>query len=96
MNFEVLNLIRKPSNGAVIAADWRAYKSTGEHEAEYTTTSHFNPDPLDANFTPYENITEESVIEWVKEISDLVGLEALLDSDLEALTGSEPVSGTPW
>ena len=96
MNFEVLNLIRKPSDSAVIAVDWRAYKSSGEHEAEYTATSHFNPDPLNENFIAYDSLTEETVIEWVKEISDLVGLEALLDSDLEALTGSEPLSGTPW
>ena len=96
MNFEVLNLIRKPSDSAVIAVDWRVYKSAGEHEAEYIATSNFNPDPLDENFIAYESLTEETVIGWVKKTFDLKSLEALLDSDLEALAGSEPISGTPW
>jgi len=47
----------------------------------YGTVGFESPDA--ASFKPYESLTEEEVVGWVKEKIDVAGLETYLDKDLE-------------
>ena len=48
------------------------------------------------NFIPFENLTPEIVIGWVKESLGEETVEASLASQIEALKNPVQVSGLPW
>lgn len=61
----------------------------------YGTVS-FSPDPNTSDFVPFEDLTEDTVLDWVKGELDTDSIEATLASKLEEKTRPATLSGVPW
>lgn len=102
-NFNIAQLKRNPSNGLVVEV---VYILNFNHEGEsdrHVGFLNLNGDPTDPAFIPFENLTEEIVINWVK--ADL-GEEKIAKIEAEYLARLQDVVekknnptellGTPW
>ena len=90
----IVNLERT-QDGSVVVAHWTATKVDGDYEAKTYGTKSFTPDPEADGFVAYEDLTEETVVEWFTE-EETAQIESVLDADLEAQAQPQVISGTPW
>ena len=76
-------LERKLDDGFVVTVHWRASATDGDYSAStYGTVGYTQGEE---SFVPFDNLTEETVIGWVKESLDAEIVEASLASQIEAL-----------
>lgn len=89
----VNNLRRESETGRVTEASWQLVSTDETNTTRRYGSVSF---PLDSSVTiPFENLTEEIVLGWVKESLGEAEMEALQVSSLEA-KATEPVQGMPW
>jgi hypothetical protein len=98
------NLDRRPSDGFITTAHWRATAVDGEFSASvYGTASWSEGLPT----TPYEQVTQQQVLEWCwKTGANSEGprptgcnketIEASLTAQINAQKNPSKLSGTPW
>lgn len=100
MNWKIEQLERDLQTGLVITAHWRIIKEQGTVAATaYGSAVLPARDPSDAAFVPYENLTEQMVIGWVKDTlgQDVVqGLEAGVQAEFDARSNPTTGAGVPW
>jgi hypothetical protein len=94
--YAVTNMQRDLATGIVVAAEFTVTASNGT--ASFTTNNQTAFPYPKADPTPYDDLTEDDVIVWIRE---LVGTqsEEQADAELEAYilrSASVVVSGTPW
>lgn len=91
---------RNSSDGGVIAVsfDLWAVSSDEKKVAHIGGEVNLTPDPDSADFVPYENLTEEIVLPWVKEAAGQTDLEAQITAEWNRLynSSSSITSGMPW
>lgn len=100
--WKIENIYRNPETGVVYEVDWSISGANGTR----TFDMGFAKDELDAltDYTPFEELTEAQVIQWVK---DMQGAEmvAFLEQDIDAVQSESqqaqetPVTlseGKPW
>lgn len=94
--WRILDLNREVSDGFVYQAHWEAFLSEGQYYSRtYGEVSLERPE----NLIPYEELTEEIVIGWVKE---KLGAEAVsliedsLNRSVEDQKHPKTSSGIPW
>jgi len=96
MKFSIAELERN-TDGGVISAHWTVNKTSGDNTASAYGSCSFVPDSTNEGYIPYAELTEASVIEWVKGgVIDLEALEAALDADLAEQASPTILTGTPW
>ena len=96
MNWTISTLERELSDGGVIVAHWRCTASDGGLTvSSYGTCSFEQKDPSDPNFIPFDALTEEVVIGWVRDKMG-EGIEANLNSAMDALENPTSATGVPW
>ena len=94
--WSIANLERTTSDDGVTVAHWRCSSTDGPRIAStYGTTSH-TPNPSDADFIPYADLTEAVVLGWVHEQVVQADVEASNEAKIEAIANPTSVSGTPW
>ena len=96
MNFEwnVVNLERKADNGFVTTVHYTVSAVDGEVTASTYGTVGYTQE--EGDFTPYDSLTKEQVIGWVK---DSLGEETVQDglaAQIDALKNPVQESGLPW
>ena len=94
--WSIAQLERTTADGGVIVAHWRVTAEDGEYSASSYGTCGFTPDPTDANFVPFESLTEADVLAWVYESVDKDSVEASLASQIEEQKAPQTVAGIPW
>ena len=94
--WSIAQLERTTADGGVIVAHWRVTAEDGEYSASSYGTCGFTPDPTDANFVPFESLTEADALEWVYAALDKDATEASLASQIEDQKAPQTVAGTPW
>jgi hypothetical protein len=63
--WQIANMERNTADDGVVVCHWRCTGVDGDHSASsYGTTSH-TPDPSAADFVPYADLTEATVLGWV-------------------------------
>lgn len=97
----IAKLAKNPDNIAnvVIGAKYEISKTVDDHTAKIEGHASLNAFDIDTNaFVPYEQITEENVIEWVKtSIGDrLASIEIYLDEQLSQEFSIAQVTAMPW
>ena len=93
MNWTIAQLERLASDGFVVTAHWRCDAVDGEFSAGvYGSTGWGEGSPA----IPYDNLTEEQVLEWVWESVDKEETEVNVSKQLDALKNPEKQSGVPW
>jgi hypothetical protein len=93
MEFKIVNLDRNTDGDIVTTVHWSAIKQDDEF-----TASSYGSVSVEAGDTviPFDELTEDTVIEWVEAKLDLVELENNLDAQLESQKNPVQVSGLPW
>lgn len=93
MEFKIANLERNANDGLVTVVHWIATKTDGE--AVGSSYASMAVEPSD-NFVSFEQLTEEVVVNWVKEKLDLESVEAALDAQIAEQKAPTVLSGVPW
>lgn len=73
-DWTIAQLERQTETGGVITAHWRVSSEDEAFTAGSYGSAGFTPDPESENFIPFEELTEEVVIDWVK---DALGSERI-------------------
>ena len=98
--WSIVELERHTSDGLVITAHWEAVKeSEGKRARVYGSVGLPMKDPSDPTFVPFEELTEDVVIGWVKTQlgeEQVAEYEASLDAQLDALINPPILTGIPW
>lgn len=93
MEFKITNLNRNTEGDIVKTVHWTVTKTDGDYVA-----SIYNTESVEVGDTviPFAELTEATVIDWVKEKLDLVSLEANLDAQIAEQKAPTKASGLPW
>ncbi len=91
--FTIANLERNTDGDVVTTVHWVATKVDGEATASVYSSMAVEPSDT---FVPFANLTEETVVNWVKEKLDLESLEVSLDAQIAEQKQPTKASGLPW
>jgi len=97
-------LERKSDDGFVFNVHWRySFTDTDDSGKTYYADTHgvasYTQDPESENYIPYEDLTEEIVIDWVKDYLGEEGLENMennLSQQIENQKNPPVLTGVPW
>jgi hypothetical protein len=89
----ISQLDRKTSDGFVITAHWRATAVDGDYSASVYSTCSWT----DGEVTiPYEDLTEQDVLDWVWVSVDKDATEQALADQIEMQKHPVTETGIPW
>ena len=92
INWSIQQLDRKTEDGFVTTAHWRCDATDGEYCAGVYGTAGFSGELA----TPYEELTEAQVLEWVWGSIDKEETESNLIKQIEAQKHPVTATGLPW
>lgn len=96
--YKINTMERDVADGFVTTVHWTAEQVDGEYKAScYGTVSFDKTDGI--NYVPYEDLTEDQVIEWVKDSKGEEGTAAIdkaLSDNINEQKAPKKASGTPW
>jgi hypothetical protein len=85
-------------DGAVYTAHWTAsLEENGETASAYGSVGFSDPDP--STFTPYSQLTEAEVVNWVLAalgVDQVVSIEESLHNQIQERLNPTSASGVPW
>jgi hypothetical protein len=96
--FKITNMDRLTPTGFVVTAHWTASQTDGDFSASTYSTVGFTEQP-GQTLIPYEDLTEATVVEWVKASLGEEGVAAVdtaLANNIAAQKNPPVVTGTPW
>lgn len=100
MNWTISSLDRSLPDGVVLTAHWRVSKTDGDASGTvYGTISFPAKNPADPDFIPYDNLTEATVIQWVKDemgADQVTAHEAAVQGQIDAQKTPTTAAGVPW
>jgi hypothetical protein len=88
----ISQLDRQTSDGFVTTAHWTVTATDGDFSASAYGTCGFNGELT----TPYADLTEAQVLEWVWASLDKAAYEASLAAQIEAQKNPVSATGLPW
>lgn len=93
ITWTISQLDRRTSDGFVTTAHWRATAVDGDYSASvYSTCSWTDGDVT----IPYEDLTEQDVLDWVWVSVDKDATEQALADQIELQKHPVTASGMPW
>ena len=90
----IAQMERNTSDDFVVTVHYRVNAVDGDYSASSYGTVGYTQE--EGDFTPYENLTEETVIGWVQESVNAAEIEAGLTANIEAQKAPATLSGMPW
>lgn len=100
ITWNIEQLERSMPDGLVLTAHWRVTGIDGQHSGTvYGSLGLPTNDPTDPGFVPYDQITKEQAISWVKEAmgaEQVAAHEANITAQIEQQKAPATASGTPW
>ena len=90
--WKIVQLDRKTADGFVTTAHWDVTLTDGEYSARAYGACGFDGELT----TPYENLTEAQVLEWVWASLDKAATEQSLAAQIEAQKNPVSATGVPW
>lgn len=95
--WKILRVSWDESTGAVVKAMWHLTAEENGYQGYVKGEADFSPDPEAENFIPLEDLTEETVLSWVKKtVKNREGLEKLAIERLEKRRIPSTIRGLPW
>jgi len=98
IEFKIANMERRSSDGYVTTVHWTASKTVDGFVASSYGSLGLS-DTESETFIPFEDLTEEIVIDWVKDKlgeETLAAMELAYDNNIAMQQNPPVVSGTPW
>ena len=100
VTWSISTLERNNEDGGVVVAHWRAFDSEVVGDTTHTGSSYgtvsFEPDSSAEGYLAYDNLTEEVVIQWVKSILNVEGIEDLIAVEIAESKAPATSIGVPW
>jgi len=94
MQIQIVQLERNLTDGTVTIVHWSATEQDGEHSARAVGTVSLERNEDSATFIPFDELTEEKVIEWVEAEWD--SPEEMLIAKVEKKKNPVTATGMPW
>jgi L-aminopeptidase/D-esterase-like protein len=97
-NWKITQMDRHTSTGFVVTVHWTAALQDGDYGASTYSTASFTEQPSQ-ELIPYEELTEELVIGWVKDSLGEEAVEAVeqaLLNNIEDQRTPKVSAGLPW
>jgi len=95
--FKITQMDRLTANGAVTVVHWTASQTDGDYTASVYNTASF-PE-VEGTMVPYADLTEETVIGWVKNSLGAEGVAAIdfaLANNIAEQKAPKMAAGVPW
>lgn len=100
MKWTVENMKRTTSEGLVVEVLYRVIAKEGGIIADHRGKVNLEGDLESPDFVPFEKLTEEQVLGWVKSEVDVpakeADVQAILDAKAEKVAAKTTLSGLPW
>ncbi|MDG1314604.1 MAG: hypothetical protein P8P29_03650 [Flavobacteriaceae bacterium] len=94
--WSVANLERQVDGDGVTIVHWRLNSTDETNTASaYGTTSH-RPNSESDSYTPYGDLTEDNVLDWVWLQINRDATEERLEAKIDLLANPTTASGLPW
>lgn len=91
---------RQTVTGLVVEVAYRVVAKQGGLIADHRGRVNLEGDPESPDFTPFNQLTEEQVLSWVKSEVNVSEIEAqvqgILNKKLAAISAKETLTGLPW
>ena len=97
--WKVVQMERNADDGGVTTVHWDVTEVDGDYSSRVYSSQNFDYDASDANFVAYADLTEEIVIQWVKDdlgADEVTSLEVKLTADIAEQKAPAQESGVPW
>jgi hypothetical protein len=91
-NWKILSLHRRTADGFVFTAHWEATFTDGEYSSRVDSACYFSGDLT----TPYEDLTQDQVLNWVWEQVNKQEIEAILAAQIDEQKNPVSAIGVPW
>ena len=96
VTWKIVNMERRISDGIVFLVHWTAnLEEDGYYSSTFGAVGLLAPEE-GSDIINYEDLTEEIVIEWVKNVYDTESTENYLKVDIEKQKTPVNAMGTPW
>jgi hypothetical protein len=97
MNWKINTLEYTNDNDkGVVTAHWDCTLSEGEYSARRYGSCSFQPDATSDDYIPFEDLTEEIVLGWVKAEVGEEDVEASITAQIEAKKNPATLKGLAW
>jgi hypothetical protein len=97
MNWKINTLEYTNDNDkGVVTAHWDCTLSEGEYSARRYGSCSFQPDATSDDYIPFEDLTEEIVLGWVKAEVGEEDVEASITAQIEEKKNPAILKGFPW
>lgn len=96
MQWVITQLKRNASNGGVVTVFWSAVKVVDNIHGQVDGQEDFLPDPQNPNFVPFEQLTQEKVLEWILAKIDQQAVETEIDQKIQNVKNPPLLFGVPW
>jgi len=97
--WRIAELERDTDNG-VVTAHWNVSDSETIEEVEHRGSSYgtvdFTPDRDAGDYIEYADLTEATVVAWVKASLDVTAVEAWISDQIEESKAPAVLTGVPW
>lgn len=97
ITWSILQLDRNLTDGGVYTAHWSVSAVDGDYSAYSYGTVGFTPDPSSPTFKPYNELTQDEVLNWVwsKDV-DRFDTESSLVNQIDLKKNPVTATGLPW
>jgi hypothetical protein len=96
--FKITNMDRLTADNFVCTVHWTASQTDGDFYASTYSTVSFTEQP-GQTLIPYDELTEATVVEWVKASlgeEGVAAVDAALAQNIELQKNPVTATGTPW
>lgn len=94
-NWQIVNMDRKTTDGFVVTVHYNVTATDGDYSANtYGTVGYTEEDGK--SYIPYDQLTKDQVVAWVKDTLGADTVESSLASQINALKNPVQESGLPW
>ena len=94
-NWQIVNMDRKTTDGFVVTVHYNVTATDGDYSANtYGTVGYTEEEGK--SYIPYDQLTQDEVVAWVKDTLGADTVEESLATQIEALKHPVQESGLPW
>jgi hypothetical protein len=94
-NWQIVNMDRKTTDGFVLTVHYNVTATDGDYSANTYGTVGYTEE-AGKSYIPYDQLTPEEVVAWVKDSLGQETVEEILATQIEALKHPVVESGLPW
>ena len=99
ITWTIAQLERNATDGGVVIAHYRVNGVDGEYTQGAYGTYNFEPDPSAEGFVAFDDLTEATVIQWIKDgfgAEKVTEIENAITAKIEEQKNPVVVAGMPW